>query len=119
MSGVAVRVLSDPGLCAKVSKHGATIQASSNVPVVVRRCPSSRVGRFWNVSLDKAWSSNLVRAAGLLVAGSCALSMELATRTVWANDVVNSYPIHSSMGGRFGGLHIKGEARNFNRSSTE
>lgn len=29
------------------------------------------------------------------------------------------YPIHSSMGGKFGGRDIKGDARNFNRSSTE
>jgi len=33
--------------------------------------------------------------------------------------VAVSYPIHSSVGGRFGGLHINGEARNFNKSSTE
>ena len=30
-----------------------------------------------------------------------------------------SYPIHSSIAGRFGGLHIKGDARNFSKSSTE
>jgi len=32
---------------------------------------------------------------------------------------VEAYPIHSSIGGKFGGLSIKGDARNFSRSSTE